>query len=40
MPQGVLGFNYTEEKHDSGMTGIAGLPVYLDLIHAMGLSEL
>jgi len=40
MPQGVLGFKYEEEKHDAGMTGLAGLPVYLDLIHAMGLSEL
>ena len=40
MSQGVLGFKYEEEKHDSGMTGLAGLPVYLDLLHAMGLSEL
>ena len=40
MAQGVLGFKYEEEKHDTGMTGLAGLPVYLDLLHAMGLSEL
>jgi hypothetical protein len=40
MSQGVLGFKYEEEKHDTGMTGLAGLPVYLDLMHAMGLSEL
>lgn len=40
MSQGVLGFKYEEEKHDTGMTGLAGLPVYLDLIHAMGLPEL
>jgi len=39
MSQGVLGFKYEEEKHDSGMTGLAGLPVYLDLMHAMGLPE-
>jgi hypothetical protein len=31
---------YEEEKHDTGMTGLAGLPVYLDLMHAMGLPEL
>ena len=39
MSQGVLGFKYEEEKQDTGMTGMAGLPVYLDLMHAMGLSE-
>jgi|GEM_PF-817976 len=40
MSQGVLGFKYEEEKGDTGMTGLAGLPVYLDLPYAMGLSEL
>ena len=40
MAQGVLGFKYEEEKRDTGMTGLAGLPVYLDLLHAMGLPEL
>jgi hypothetical protein len=40
MSQGVLGFKYEEEKHDTGMTGLAGLPVYLDLMKAMGLPEL
>jgi hypothetical protein len=40
MSQGVLGFKYEEEKHDAGMTGLAGLPVYLDLLHAMGLLDL
>ena len=39
MSQGVLGFKYEEEKHDTGMTGLAGLPVYLDLMHAMDLLE-
>jgi hypothetical protein len=39
MSQGVLGFKYEEEKRDTGMTGMAGLPVYLDLMHAMGLPE-
>src|SRR4030042_548418 len=40
MSQGVLGFKYEEERHDTGMTGLAGLPIYLDLLHAMGLPEL
>ena len=40
MSQGILGFKYEEEKHDTGMTSLAGLPVYLDLMHAMGLPEL
>jgi hypothetical protein len=39
MPQGVLGFKYEEEKHDTGMTGLAGLPIYLDLMQAMGLPK-
>jgi len=39
MAQGVLGFKYEEEKRDTGMTGLAGLPVYLELMHAMGLPE-
>jgi len=34
------GFKYEEEKHDTGMTGLAGLPLYLDLVQAMGLPEL
>jgi hypothetical protein len=29
MSQGVLGFKYEEEKHDTGMTGLAGLPLTL-----------
>jgi hypothetical protein len=40
MSQGILGFKYEEEKHATGMTGLAGLPVYLDLMHTMGLPEL
>ena len=40
MAQGVLGFKYEEERHDTGMTGLAGLPVYLDLMQAMCLPEL
>jgi hypothetical protein len=40
MAQGVLGFKYEEEKHETGMTGLAGLPVYLDLMKAMSLPEM
>lgn len=39
MPQGVLAFQYEEEKRESGLTGLAGLPMYLDLIHASGLPK-
>jgi hypothetical protein len=39
MAQGVLGFKYEEETRDTGMTGLAGLPVYLDLVQAMRLPE-
>jgi hypothetical protein len=31
MAQGVLSFKYEEAKRETGMTGLAGLPVYLDL---------
>ena len=40
MAQGVAPFKYEEEKKDTGMTGLAGLPVYLDLAFVMGLSEM
>jgi hypothetical protein len=40
MTQGILGFKYEEEKQETGMTGLAGLPVYLDLMKVMGLREL
>jgi len=38
MAQGVLSFKYEEEKRETGMTGLAGLPVYLDLASVMGIS--
>jgi hypothetical protein len=38
MTQGVLPFKYEEEKSESGMTALAGLPVYLDLARVLGLS--
>ena len=39
MTQGVLPFKYEEEKKDTGMTALAGLPVYLDLAQVIGLSK-
>ncbi|NCP76476.1 IS1380 family transposase [Shewanella vesiculosa] len=39
MAQGVLPFKYEEEKRDTGMTALAGLPVYMDLASAMGMHE-
>ena len=31
MPQGGLPFQYQSEKNDSGLTGFAGLPLYVEL---------
>jgi hypothetical protein len=31
MAQGVLPFKYETEKNTTGMTALAGLPVYLDM---------
>lgn len=39
MAQGVLSFQYEEERVESGMTALSGLPVYLDLAQVMGMSE-
>jgi hypothetical protein len=39
MPQGILPYQYEQEKSISGMTSLAGLPVYLDLISALNLVE-
>jgi len=33
MEQGILPFKYEIEKNTTGMTALAGLPAYLDLIH-------
>lgn len=35
MPQGLLPYKYEEEKKDSRMTSLAGLPLYLDLAYAL-----
>ena len=37
MAQGVLSYQYEEDSSDSGMTGWAGLPLFLDLAQAAGL---
>lgn len=39
MSQGILPFKYEEEKKDTGMTALAGLPIYLDLASVMGVHE-
>jgi hypothetical protein len=39
MAQGVLGFKYEVEKNESGYTGLAGLPLYLELARMTGLSR-
>lgn len=38
MAQGVLPFQYKEKKSTSGLTALGGLPAYLDLAEAAGLS--
>src|SRR5271166_5860721 len=37
LPQGVLGFPYEADRSSGGLTSLAGLPLYLDLIQAIGL---
>ena len=37
LPQGVLGFQYEADHSSGGLTSLAGLPLYLELIHASGL---
>lgn len=39
MAQGLLPFKYEAEKKTTGMTALAGLPVYLDLAKVIGLSK-
>jgi hypothetical protein len=39
MSQGLLSFKYEMEKKDTGMTALAGLPIYLDLSSAMGMGD-
>ena len=37
MPQSALPFQYQAEKNDSGLTGFAGLPLYVELAAQSGL---
>ncbi len=39
MAQGVLPYQFEVESGELGMTGLGGLPVYLDLAHVVGLRE-
>ena len=39
MSQGRLPFQYEEERRESGMTALGGLPVYLDLADMMGMGD-
>ena len=39
MKQGVLPFQYEEEKTSTGTTALAGLPAYLDLARVAGLAR-
>ncbi len=39
MAQGVLPFKYELAESKSGMTALGGLPVYVDMVHKMGLKE-
>lgn len=39
MAQGALPFKYEGQRQSGGMKALAGLPVYLDLAHVMGLSR-
>jgi len=40
MTQNLLPFKYEIEKETQGLTGLAGLPAYLELACKMGLSNL
>jgi len=39
MAQGILPFKYEEEKKSTGMTALAGLPLYLKLVQKTGLGK-
>ena len=40
MPQGLLPFKYENERSESGLTALAGLPVYQELAQVVGLCRL
>jgi hypothetical protein len=37
MPQFMLPFKYEEETKTSGLTSLAGLPLYLDLLYKLNI---
>jgi hypothetical protein len=37
MPQFTLPFKYEEETQNAGLTGLAGLPLYLELLHSLNI---
>ena len=39
MTQGLLPFQYESEAGEAGLTGLAGLPLYLELWRAVGLDQ-
>ena len=39
MPQGALPFQYARERSSTGMTAMAGLGIYLDMMQVSGLCE-
>src|ERR1039458_5564772 len=39
LAQGALGFQYEAERSHGGLTSLAGLPLYLDLVHSIGLAS-
>lgn len=40
MPQFALPFKYEEETRASGMTGLAGLPLYVELLHTLKIRQI
>ena len=39
MTQGILPFQYEKEENSVGITGLAGLPLYLDMMHVSRLRQ-
>ena len=37
MPHFTLPFKYEEETQNSGLTGLAGLPLYLEMLHSLNI---
>jgi hypothetical protein len=39
MSQGTLAIKFEEERNTTGMTAVAGLTIYLELLHVLGIAE-